>query len=230
MTHFRSLSDQLMEMYRRMQGRFGPQDWWPAQSELEVVVGAILTQNTNWKNVETAISNLKDRNLLGVKRLQSVPIEALAQAIRPAGYFNVKARRLKNLIALVVDHYRGSLSLLLREDTQRMRDALLSVSGVGPETADSILLYAAHRPVFVVDAYTRRILARHGLGRSPSGYDDIQQMFQDHLEKEERLFNEFHALIVQTGKVFCRSRPRCGECPLNHWPDETYPALPESGG
>jgi endonuclease-3 related protein len=205
-------------MYKRMEDRFGPQNWWPAQSELEVVVGAVLTQNTNWNNVEKAISSLKEKNLLSVKGIHAATAERLAQVIRPAGYYNVKARRLKNLLNLIVESYNGKLSKLLKENTNRMREMLLSVNGVGPETADSILLYAAHRPVFVVDAYTRRILARHGFVHNRSGYDDVQRIFQDHLPADEAFFNEFHALIVQTGKAFCRKKPDCARCPLVQWP------------
>jgi len=217
-----------MKMYGLMQGHFGPQNWWPAETELEVVVGAILTQNTNWKNVEKAISNLKEKGLLTVANLHSVSPEVLAQVIRPAGYFNVKAGRLKNLINLIVEQYRGDLSLLLQEDTEGMRETLLSVNGVGPETADSILLYAAHRPVFVVDAYTRRILTQHGLSHGQFRYEEIQRVFQDHLPKDEMLFNGFHALIVQTGKHYCRRKPDCEHCPLVHWPDGYAPPSPKA--
>ena len=141
----------------------------------------------------------------------------LAEEIRPAGYFNVKAKRLKNLIAFIVERYDADLSALLADETGRLREGLLSVKGIGPETADSILLYAAHRPVFVVDAYTFRILVRHGMVDESAGYEALQSLFADHLPDDAGLFNEFHALMVQTGKVYCRSTPRCKECPLEAW-------------
>jgi endonuclease-3 related protein len=181
----------LMEMHGLLLDHFGPQNWWPAETELEVMIGAVLTQNTNWKNVE--------------------------KAIRPAGYFNIKAKRLKNLIHFIRDRYRSDLLLFLAEETQTLRKGLLSVKGIGPETADSILLYAARRPIFVIDAYTHRILSRHGMTEEQGTYDELQELFMDHLPQDPTFFNEFHALIVQTGKQYCRKKPLCHRCPLEQW-------------
>lgn len=206
-----------MEMFDRLLRHFGPQSWWPAETELEVMVGAVLTQNTNWKNVEKAIENLKRKDLLSIECLHSVPLANLAENIRPAGYFNVKARRLKNLMDFIVDHYGADLPLFLSEETGRLREGLLSIKGIGPETSDSILLYAAQRPVFVVDAYTCRILGRHRVINENLTYHETQDLFMRLLPRETSLFNEFHALIVQTGKHYCRRKPLCGRCPLEAW-------------
>jgi endonuclease-3 related protein len=215
----------LMDMFKLMSSHFGPQEWWPAETTLEVMVGAILTQNTNWRNVEKAIANLKRGDLLSLDRLCTVSATVLAQELRPAGYFNIKARRLKNLIHFVMEQYKGDLSRFLQDDTQTMREGLLSVKGVGPETADSILLYAAHRPVFVIDSYTHRILNRHGLSEDQATYHELQELFVDHLPEDYNLFNEFHALIVQTGKNYCRRKPLCDRCPLEQWESITLADL-----
>ena len=207
----------LMEIFELLSNHFGPQNWWPAETELEMIVGAVLTQNTNWKNVEKAIENLKGKGLLSLKGLRSLAVAGLAQEIRPAGYFNVKAKRLMNLIDFIVAYYQADLSLFLEDETQNLRQGLLSVKGVGPETADSILLYAAHRPVFVIDTYTHRILSRHGMTDDQTTYDELQKLFMDHLSEDTSLFNEFHALIVQTGKTYCRRKPLCTRCPLEGW-------------
>lgn len=207
----------LMEMFQLLFDRFGSQHWWPGETDLEIMVGAVLTQNTNWKNVEKAIRNLKQEGLLSLHGLQAVSFEALSEAIRPAGYFRIKARRVKNLIAFVTDRYGGDLGACLEERPETLREGLLSVKGIGPETADSILLYAARRPVFVIDAYTYRILTRHALIGEEAGYEDLQSLFTDHLPEKEKLFNEFHALIVRAGKEYCRRIPLCHECPLRDW-------------
>jgi endonuclease-3 related protein len=207
----------LFEMFELLLGHFGPQNWWPAETELEMMVGAVLTQNTNWKNVEKAIDNLKKRGVLSVKALGALPAVDLAEAIRPAGYFNIKAKRLKNLIQFIIEQYEADLFLFLKDDTERLREGLLSVKGVGPETADSILLYAARRPIFVIDAYTHRILVRHAMTGEEAGYYELQDLFMEHLPLDVGLFNEFHALIVKTGKNYCRRRPLCEECPLQGW-------------
>lgn len=204
-------------MFELLLKRFGPQSWWPGEDALEMMVGAILTQNTSWKNVSLAIENLKARNLLCLEALHALPAEALAAEIRPAGYFNVKARRLKNLIAFIVERYQGDIALLGRVETESLRQGLLSVKGVGPETADSILLYALDRPVFVIDAYTHRILSRHAMVEEASTYDELQALFMDHLPDDAQLFNEFHALIVRNGKEFCRRLPLCADCALQSW-------------
>lgn len=207
----------LLEMFDLLLAHFGPQNWWPAKTELEVMIGAILTQNTNWTNVEKAISNLKNKGLISLDRLVSIPIGDLAKVIRPAGYYNIKAKRLKNLINFIFDQYDGDLADLLQEETDRLREGLLSVNGVGPETADSIILYAANRPLFVVDTYTHRILNRHGMAGEETSYHELQEIFMDHLPEDAPFFNEFHALLVQTGKNYCRKAPLCSDCPLSRW-------------
>lgn len=204
-------------MYHLLLSHFGPQNWWPGDTEFEMMVGAVLTQNTNWKNVEKALENLKKRDLLSLEGIRSLPDHKLAEAIRPAGYFNIKAKRLKNLINFIVDRYDADLPLFLEDGTETLREGLLSVKGVGPETADSILLYAVGRPIFVIDAYTYRILRRHGEIDEPVTYDELQALFMDHLPEDPDLFNEFHALIVRTGKEYCRKKPLCSQCPLNQW-------------
>lgn len=203
-------------LYDRLYRAWGPQHWWPGRTPLEVMVGAVLTQNTAWSNVEKAIRRLRQRRLLSLGRLHETPLRELADAIRPAGYFNVKARRLRALTRLVIGRY-GSLPALFRLDTGALREALLSVNGVGPETADSILLYAAGRPVFVVDAYTRRFLVRHRWRKPDAAYEDIAALFTNSLPPSVPLYNEFHALIVHLGKTCCRPEPRCSECPLARW-------------
>ena len=212
-----SIAQRMEGMFTELLNHFGPQHWWPGETELEVIVGAVLTQNTNWKNVEKAILNLKEKGLLSLHRLNVLSVLELAQLIRPAGYFNIKAKRLKNLIDLLRERYHLDLSRLLDEETDTLRQKLLSVNGIGPETADSILLYAAHRPVFVVDAYTHRILRRHGMTDEQTDYHELQSLFMDHLPDDPALFNEFHALIVKTGKEYCRRKPLCHLCPLQEW-------------
>jgi endonuclease III related protein len=206
-----------MEMFTLMLNQFGPQHWWPGETELEMMAGAVLTQNTAWNNVEKAISNLKGKGLLNIEGLSRIPSESLAEEIKSAGYFNIKAGRLKNLINFIVEKYSGDMDQLLMEKTETLREGLLSIKGVGPETADSILLYAAKRPVFVIDAYTYRILNRHGMVEDQITYDNLQSLFMDNLTGDAGLFNEFHALIVRTGKDFCRGKPLCGSCPLKEW-------------
>jgi endonuclease-3 related protein len=206
-----------MEMYHLMLNHFGPQHWWPAADALEMMVGAILTQNTSWNNVEKAIKNLKKRSILNIKAIHSISVPELAEEIRPAGYFNIKAARLKNLINFIVERYNGDVSMLLMEKTDILREGLLSIRGVGLETADSILLYAVERPIFVIDSYTHRILNRHGLADDQASYHELQGLFMDNLAEDTGLFNEFHALIVGIGKQYCRRKPLCGKCPLEKW-------------
>jgi len=210
-------------MFDLLLGHFGPQNWWPGETELEVMVGAILTQNTNWNNVRKAIENLKRKNLLSLEGLIALPTEALAREIRPAGYYNIKAKRLKNLLDFLSDRFDADMGRFLDAGTAELREGLLSVKGIGPETADSILLYAARRPLFVIDTYTHRILLRHGLIWEEAGYPEMQDLFMHHLPEDETLFNEFHALIVLTGKEYCRKKPRCISCPLRQW----GPVVPE---
>ncbi len=205
----------LLKIYRKLHKVFGPQYWWPGNSPLEIIVGAILTQNTAWGNVEKAITALKRRRLLSLSGLRGVNRKRLASIIKPAGYFNQKAVKLKAFIKFLDKEYAGSLRKMMREATPRLRRKLLEVHGIGPETADSILLYACGRPVFVVDTYTARIFGRHDLVSDVATYGDIQQYLTAALPRSVALYNEYHALIVRLGKEFCRKKPRCDECPLN---------------
>jgi len=208
------LALKLEKVYKTLYTHYGPQYWWPAKSRFEVILGAILTQNTNWKNVEKAITNLKEKNLLSSKALQKLPQKRLATLIRPSGYFNIKADRIKSFLHFFESVYGGDLQRMFREKTGTLRKKLMSVKGVGPETADSILLYAGCRPVFVVDAYTRRILSRHGLCENGCNYDQMQTLFMENLTADTRMFNEYHALLVRVGKEHCTPQPDCSECPL----------------
>jgi len=205
----------LEEIYKRLLSRLGPQGWWPGRTQYEVIVGAVLTQNTNWTNVQKAINNLKKHRLLSPKRLKEIPLRKLASLIRPVGYFNIKAKRLKNFINFLFREYKGSVRKMFKEDSLSLRVKLLNVKGIGLETADSILLYAGEKPIFVVDAYTKRILYRHNLIDKRSDYSEIQNFFMDNLQQDTKLFNEFHALIVRLGKEICRVKPLCEMCPLN---------------
>jgi len=208
-------SDQLLELYKRLSAHFGPQDWWPGDSPFEIMVGAILTQNTNWKNVEKAIDNLKGAGVLSLPAMSDLPQALLAEYIRPAGYYNIKAVRLQNFFSLINDQWDGDLDFFLQQPTSDLREQLLSVKGIGPETADSMVLYAAEKPTFVVDTYTHRILSRHNIIDESFDYHEIQELFLDNLNEDTCLFNEYHALIVQVGKDFCKkSKPACTHCPL----------------
>ena len=211
-------SERLNEIYKLLFERFGPQHWWPGQSPFEIIVGAILTQNTNWANVEKAINNLKAANLLTPEKMHNLDISELAQLIRPAGYFNIKAKRLKNFIEWLFKNHDGQLENLENIRTEQLREELLAIKGVGPETADSILLYALDRPIFVVDAYTARIATRHGLIEAGCDYEQLQDLFQSNLPEDVKLFNEYHALFVRLGKEFCNPKPKCPGCPLEKLP------------
>lgn len=208
----------LIRIYQKLFNQFGPQYWWPGDSPFEIIVGAILTQNTNWRNVERAIHNLKKKKSLSPAILHRMPIKKIALMIRPAGFFNLKARRLKNFLDFLFSEYKGKLSLLAKDRLAPLRIKLLSVNGLGPETADSILLYAFNKPIFVVDAYTKRIFSRHLICPKDASYEDVQGLVMKKLKKDRLLFNEFHALIVKVGKEFCRPQPRCQDCPLNKYP------------
>ncbi|MFH0771591.1 MAG: endonuclease III domain-containing protein [Candidatus Omnitrophota bacterium] len=207
--------DIIIEVYNRLHKRFGPMNWWPAESDFEVMVGAILTQNTAWTNVEKAISNLKKKKMLTPARLKKISVLGLANIIRPAGYFNIKAKRLKSGVAFLFEEYKGQLSLARGEETEITRAKLLNVYGIGPETCDSILLYALNKPVFVVDAYTKRIFSRIGLADENSSYENLQSLFMRNLPRRAKLYNEYHALIVQLGKEICSNKPKCDLCPLS---------------
>jgi endonuclease-3 related protein len=213
--------DKLTEIYELLYERFGPQYWWPGQSVLEIIVGAVLTQNTNWTNVEKAIGNLKAAESLSLEKLYEMDTPELAQLIRPAGYYNLKAKRLKNLINFLIDDFDGRLCEPGALDTESLREKLLSIKGIGPETADSILLYAFEKLVFVVDAYTARVAVRHRLIEPAAGYEMLRDLFQSNLPQETKLFNEYHALLVRVGKEFCRPKPRCSGCPLEKLPHDT---------
>ncbi len=209
--------NKLMSFYRVLLERFGPQNWWPGDGPFEVMVGAVLTQNTNWANVEKAIKNLKDADMLCPEKIDRLSQQELAPLIRPAGYFNIKSRRLKNLVRWLCRDYGGSVNELAGIATDRLREELLSINGVGPETADSIILYAFERPTFVVDTYTYRILVRHSCIDMESDYEQTKEYCQANLPDDVALYNEFHALIVRLGKDHCRPKPRCSGCPLERF-------------
>jgi endonuclease-3 related protein len=223
------------EYYEALFAARGPQNWWPARTPFEVIVGAILVQNTSWRNVEPAIENLRREKLLTPGAIESVSLPRLEKLIRSSGYFRQKAKKLKAFVHFLRAEYQGSIAKMSRAETHTLRAQLLAVHGIGPETADSILLYAAGHAVFVVDAYTRRILERHGHQlhhtkngtRRPHGYEDIRQLFERNLPRDAQLFNEFHALIVQTGKLHCRPKnPDCENCALKIFlPTQIAPLL-----
>ena len=208
-------SKKLLEIYQRLYKAFGSQHWWPADEPFEVMVGAILTQNTNWQNVEKAIAALKKNKVLDSQKLNRMPQKKLAKLIRPAGYFNIKAKRLKNFLKFYLENYKADIRRMRVADTLILRNELLGVNGIGEETADSILLYALNKPVFVVDAYTKRIYSRHRFIPEGSSYQAVQEFFMQNLKNDVQLFNEYHALLVKLGKDFClKSKPKCTICPL----------------
>lgn len=204
----------LLQIYQKMFEALGPRQWWPGETPFEVVIGAILTQNTNWSNVEKAIKNLKTAGKLSPEGIYELSVTELAKLIRPSGFFNVKAKRVKTFINWLFSRYEGNLSKMFARDLQSLRSELLSVKGIGPETADSILLYAGNMPTFVVDAYTHRIFSRHELIPEESTYDEIKSLFEENLPKDVKLFNEYHALLVNIGKIFCKPKKVCEQCPL----------------
>jgi len=203
-------------IYRILRKAYGPQHWWPAETPFEVMVGAILTQNTSWKNVEIAIRRLKERGILSPEGIRRLKKEELAGLIRSSGYFRIKADRLKSFVHFLHEELHGNLAKMRRVPPQKLRGMLLRIKGIGPETADSILLYGLRKPVFVVDAYTRRILSRHGIVREKASYEELQSLFMENLVQDERLFNEYHALLVRVGKTLCRNVPKCDACPLKN--------------
>jgi endonuclease III related protein len=211
----------LGEYYNSLFASLGPQHWWPGETSFEIIVGAILTQNAAWKNVELAIGKLRAAGLLSLLAIERVPIRRLEILIRSSGYFRQKARKLKAFCRFLRGEYGGSLKRMFETPTMELRKKLLTVFGVGPETADSILLYAGQHPVFVVDAYTKRLLRRHGWIGENANYEDVRWMFERHSPGDSRWFNEFHALIVHVGKKFCRRQePLCGQCPLGRYLEE----------
>ena len=207
--------NELMEIYRALRAHFGHRRWWPAEEPFEVMVGAVLTQNTSWGNVERALANLKEAGRLSPHAIDRMTHAALARLIRPSGYFNIKARRLKNLVAWFIRAYAGRVRNIKGRHTRRLRDELLGLSGIGPETADSILLYAFGRAVFVVDAYTRRVFYRHKWLSGGEEYEQVRALFESRLPRRPSLYNDFHAQIVAVGQHYCTPRnPRCDACPL----------------
>jgi endonuclease-3 related protein len=209
-----NIANQLVSIYEILNDYFGNCNWWPGDTPFEIAVGAILTQNTNWTNVEKAIRNLKSANIFSPGRLLKENDDTVSQLIRPSGYYNVKTKRLKAFLYFLQREYGGAMERMFEEELPTLREKLLSVKGVGEETADSILLYGGGKPIFVVDAYTRRILGRHGIIDDDYSYGDIQKLFMTHLAPDVSLYNQYHALLVNTGKEFCRQKPRCDTCPL----------------
>lgn len=205
-----------MSIYQALFRAYGPQHWWPGDTSFEVLVGAVLTQNTSWTNVEKAIANLKRERVLTFSRMLTVAPRKLALLIRPSGYFNIKTKRLRNLLSFIDASYSGSLVRMFSTDPARLRRQLLGVNGIGQETADSILLYAGEKPFFVVDAYTKRIFSRQGLIADNADYRAVQGLFMDNLTQNASFYNEYHALIVRIGKEHCKKvKPLCSDCPIH---------------
>jgi endonuclease-3 related protein len=223
-----------MRYFAVMSSTLGPMHWWPARTPFEVIVGAILTQNTSWANVERAIANLRSARILTPSSIAAARTSRLAALVRPSGYFRQKAVKLKAFVRFLRREYGGSLKRMFKTPTEELREKLLSVYGIGPETADSILLYAGNHPVFVVDAYTHRIFARHGIAGGKPDYEHVRALVEAALPRDPRFLNEFHALVVNTGKNWCRkSNPRCAECPLGSLlpatsPLSQLPAVPQN--
>jgi len=211
-----SISQRLEEIYHQLLDTYGPQHWWPAEAPFEVMVGAILTQSATWLNVEKAITNLKAAKALSHQELRRLGLSELSNLIHPCGYYNAKARKLKALVQWLGEYYEDNLNKLFTNSTGQLRQQLLSVYGIGQETADSIILYAANKPVFVIDAYTRRIINRLGLAPNSNSYTVYQSLFMDNLPADAGLFNEYHALLVYLGKDVCRNRPLCQQCCLQN--------------
>lgn len=220
----------ILNIYNKLLSYFGPQLWWPVTNEnsikptyekrdrlterqkLEICIGAILTQNTSWKNVEIAIVNLNKENLIDIRKIKKVDKKKLARLIKSSGYYNQKAIKVKTFAKYVAENYKGNLKEFFRKDVERLRKELLTIKGIGNETADSIILYAANKPIFVVDAYTKRIFKR--LGYKEETYEELQNLFMENLEKDTNLFNEYHALLVELGKKICKTKPICSKCPI----------------
>jgi endonuclease-3 related protein len=200
-------------VYQILQEQHGEQDWWPGDTAFEIMIGAILTQNTAWTNVEKAITNLKQQSALSISGILDTPVESLAEMIRPSGYYNQKAKRLQGFCAWLVG--KGGIDALQARDTGTLRQELLSINGIGPETADDMLLYALDRPVFVIDAYTRRLFSRLDLVAGSEKYDELRSRFEKSLAGDASLYNEYHALIVVHAKDVCRKNPLCSACKLS---------------
>ncbi|MBI4242573.1 MAG: endonuclease III domain-containing protein [Planctomycetes bacterium] len=216
----------LYKYYDQLIKKLGPQNWWPAETDFEVIIGAVLTQNTNWKNVEKAIGNLKKYNLLDPLKLLQIDSETLGELIKPSGYFNIKSKRLKNFLRWFNENYSLDIDKLKSQPLDNLREEILSISGIGKETADSILLYALSKLTFVVDAYTYRILTRHELVPYEIDYDGLKNEIESELPKDLKIYNEFHALLVNVGKNFCKkSEALCDKCPLNKFLEGKSPAI-----
>ncbi|RLC92797.1 MAG: hypothetical protein DRI39_07575 [Chloroflexi bacterium] len=209
-----AVTEKLLEIYHRLLDCYRPQHWWPADSPFEVIIGAILTQSAAWSNVEKAIHNLKARDVLSVQALLQLPVEELARLVYPCGYYHAKARKIKSFVEWLAKAYAGDLTALFAHDVSLLRRELLLLPGIGEETADSIILYAARKPIFVIDAYTRRIVRRLGLAPDVYSYGGFQDLFMRHLPPDEALFNEYHALLVRHGKETCRKTALCERCCL----------------
>lgn len=207
----------LHDVYHRLYAEMGPQDWWPGDTPCEIVVGAILVQNTNWKNVERALMNLKRAGALQWEALHEAAEDQIADWIQPAGFYRVKARRLKAFVDCLFEDFGGSLDRIFALGLPKARDVLLGVHGIGPETADCILLYAGNLPVFVVDAYLKRMLERHGWMPLKKEYDAVAKLFVQNIPRDPNLFNEYHALIVRLGQQWCKKEPQCASCPLKEF-------------
>jgi endonuclease III related protein len=203
-----------MNIYRKLYQAYGPRNWWPGETSFEVMVGAILTQNTSWRNVEKAILKLKEQGVLNPEGIHRLKKPQLTSLIKSSGYYRIKTNRLKSYMDFLFEEYGGDLKKMKTERLAVLRGKLLQVKGIGPETADSILLYGLRKPVFVVDAYTKRILSRHGMISEKASYEEVQGFFMDDLPHNERLFNEYHALLVHLGKTLCKKVPRCDICPI----------------
>lgn len=205
----------LMEIFNKLYSAFGPQYWWPAQNDFEVIVGAILTQSVSWKNVEKAIFNLKAADMLSIDGILEAEDKNLAKLIKSTRFYNQKASKLKNFCRHIKNKYAGDIYKLFDNDVMTMRRELMAIKGLGPETADSIILYSAKKPIFVIDAYTKRIFSRMGYFDENTDYQNMQDFFMEHLQEDTGLFNEYHALIVKLGKDYClNKRPKCEACPL----------------
>lgn len=205
----------LIEIYERLLRVIGPRHWWPGESPFEIIVGAILTQNTSWANVEKAIHNLREAGMLTPQGIRGVKRDELAQVIRPSGFYRLKAGRLKHFVDFFHDEFDADVNRMRSHGLGSLREKLLEVDGIGPETADSIILYALGKPIFVVDAYTKRIFSRHGLITEEWRYEQVQEMVMGEMGRDAETYNEFHALLVSAGKHWCRRVPRCDGCPLD---------------
>jgi len=204
----------LIDFFESLLSYYGRQQWWPAENAFEVVIGAILTQNTVWTNVEKAIINLKTHRVLSPEKLEEIKEETLASLIKPTGFFNQKAKRIKTFLAFLNDKYNNSIERMAQVNFEVIRSELLAINGIGAETADSVLLYACNKPTFVVDAYTKRIFSRIGYIIESMSYEELKQWIETRIPKNVPLFNEFHALLVTHGKQYCKTKPRCLECPV----------------